>query len=240
MYLMGSDEYECDICGFREKWDAHDDHRGDMWECERCGKHFCTNCIKKACGEEDFRKMLSETDNVLCPECWKNQPQKKKFSINIRETLETQVTVEAENKEDALREAEKRWKNGEYILDADNFQGADFWEDKTGDEFGELRRAWQDGLPPQARGRSMSDCVNKKSCIDYARLGENAECYLCPDYKAPMTNADRIRAMSDEDLAILLSRCFVNCIAGPCTLHDNSHSRGCITEWLRQPAEEEA
>lgn len=40
MYLMGSDEYECDICGFREKWDAHDDHRGDMWECERCGKHY--------------------------------------------------------------------------------------------------------------------------------------------------------------------------------------------------------
>ena len=40
MYLMGRDEYECDICGFREKWDAHDDHRGDMWECERCGKHF--------------------------------------------------------------------------------------------------------------------------------------------------------------------------------------------------------
>ena len=40
MYLMGSDEYECDICGFREKWDAHDDHRGDLWECERCG-----NCL---------------------------------------------------------------------------------------------------------------------------------------------------------------------------------------------------
>ena len=60
MYLMGSDEYECDICGFREKWDAHDDHRGDMWECERCGKHFCTNCFKKACGEENFRKMLSD------------------------------------------------------------------------------------------------------------------------------------------------------------------------------------
>lgn len=127
MYLMGRDEYECDICGFREKWDAHDDHRGDMWECERCGKHFCTNCFKKACGEEDFRKMLSETDNVLCPECWQNQSQKKEFSINIRETLETQVAVEAENEEAALREVERRWKNGEYILDADNFQGADFW-----------------------------------------------------------------------------------------------------------------
>ena len=127
MYLMGSDEYECDICGFRGKWDAHDDHRGDLWECERCGKHFCTNCFKKACGEEDFRKMLSETDNVLCPECWQNQPQEKEFSINIRETLETQVVVEAESEETALREAERRWKNGEYILDADNLQGTDFW-----------------------------------------------------------------------------------------------------------------
>lgn len=118
MYLMGRDEYECDICGFREKWDAHDDHRGDMWECERCGKHFCTNCFKQACGEEDFRKMLSETDNVLCPECWQNQSQKKAFSINIRETLETQVAVEAENEEAALREVERRWKNGEYIVAA--------------------------------------------------------------------------------------------------------------------------
>lgn len=145
MYMMNNDQYECDICGFRGKWDAHDDRRGNLWECERCGKHFCTNCFKKACGEEDFRKMLSETDNVFCPECWNSQTNQKEFRINIREELETQVTVEAENKEDALREVEKRWKNGEYILDADNFQGVDFWEDATGNEFGELRRAWLDG-----------------------------------------------------------------------------------------------
>lgn len=69
----------------------------------------------------------------------------KEFDINIRETLETQVTVEADNEENALREAERRWKDGEYILDADNFQGVDFWEDATGNEFGELRRAWLDG-----------------------------------------------------------------------------------------------
>ena len=29
--------------------------------------------------------------------------------------------------EAALRKVERRWKNGEYILDADNFQGVDFW-----------------------------------------------------------------------------------------------------------------
>lgn len=69
----------------------------------------------------------------------------KEFDINIRETLETQVTVEAENEEDALREAECRWKNGDYILDADNLQGVDFWADGQEDEFGKLRRAWLDG-----------------------------------------------------------------------------------------------
>ena len=69
----------------------------------------------------------------------------KEFDINIREILETQVTVEAENEEDALREAECRWKDGDYILDADNFQGVDFWADGQEDEFGKLRRAWQEG-----------------------------------------------------------------------------------------------
>lgn len=143
MYLMNSDLYECDLCGFKEKWDAHDDRRGDLWECERCGKHFCTACFEKACGKEDFTKMLSETDKVLCPECWNSQTDQKEFRINIRETLETQVTVDAENKEDALREVKKRWERGEYILDG--FQRADFWEGESGDEFGELRRAWMDG-----------------------------------------------------------------------------------------------
>ena len=37
------------------------------------------------------------------------------------------MAVEAESEEAALREVERRWKNGEYILDADNFQGVDFW-----------------------------------------------------------------------------------------------------------------
>lgn len=90
----------------------------------------------------------------------------------------------------------------------------------------------------------MSDCVNKKSCIDYARLGENAECYLCPDYKAPMTNADRIRAMSDEELAY-----FISDIADTCERNTecNQHCCGCVEsyceyarclDWLQQPAEE--
>ena len=74
----------------------------------------------------------------------------------------------------------------------------------------------------------MSNCVNKETCIEYARLGENTECYLCPDYKAPMSNADRIRAMDDEKLAIFL------CLEG----WRMGETQECM-EWLQQPAEEE-
>lgn len=69
----------------------------------------------------------------------------KEFDINIRETLETQVTVEAENEEDALREVERRWKDGEYILDADNSQNVDFWTNGEEDGIGEVMRAWREG-----------------------------------------------------------------------------------------------
>ena len=40
------------------------------------------------------------------------------YDIAIREPLEMTVTVEAENREEARRMVEERWKNGEYILDA--------------------------------------------------------------------------------------------------------------------------
>ena len=173
MYLMNSDLYECDICGFKEKWDAHDDRRGDLWECERCGKHFCTNCFKKACGEEDFRKMLSETDNVLCPECWNSQKSQKEFRINIREILETQVTVDAENKEDALREVEKRWENGEYILDADNFQRVDFWEDEAAKQIELLEKRGASHHRETRRSVFLEQYPN-------ARLDSQNTPYICP------------------------------------------------------------
>ena len=51
MYSMVKDTYTCDTCGFEEKWDAHDDHRGDIWECECCGAHFCTDCFVKSLAE---------------------------------------------------------------------------------------------------------------------------------------------------------------------------------------------
>lgn len=49
------------------------------------------------------------------------------YDIAIRETLEMTVTVEAESREEARRMVEERWKNGEYILDADSFKDVEFY-----------------------------------------------------------------------------------------------------------------
>ena len=49
------------------------------------------------------------------------------YDIAIRETLEMTVTVEAESREEARRMVAERWKNGEYILDADSFKDVEFY-----------------------------------------------------------------------------------------------------------------
>ncbi len=61
----------------------------------------------------------------------------------------------------------------------------------------------------------------------------------CGAYKPPMTNADRIRAMSDEELAKWLM------IAGICIRDfedcqcDGVSCRQCRLNWLQQPAKDE-
>lgn len=50
----------------------------------------------------------------------------KEFDINITETLEKTVTVEAENREEAEKKVEQAYYNSEYILDSENFTGVKF------------------------------------------------------------------------------------------------------------------
>lgn len=49
------------------------------------------------------------------------------YDITIREMLEMTVTVEAESREEARQIVADRWKNGEYILDADSFKDVEFY-----------------------------------------------------------------------------------------------------------------
>ena len=73
-----------------------------------------------------------------------------------------------------------------------------------------------------------------KICADGCYLaGTDSQISFCRLYK-PQTNADRIRAMSDEELAELL--CTDHCvqIRGNNKLCDGTCFL-CVEEWLRQP-----
>ena len=50
----------------------------------------------------------------------------KEFDINITETLEKTVTVEAENREEAEEKVQQAYYNSEYVLDSENFTGVKF------------------------------------------------------------------------------------------------------------------
>ena len=51
---------------------------------------------------------------------------KKTYNVLITETLQKTVLVEAETEQEAHRRVSDAWKNSEYILDADSFQGVEF------------------------------------------------------------------------------------------------------------------
>ena len=51
---------------------------------------------------------------------------KKMYKVLITETLQMTVLGEAETEQEAHRRVSDAWKNSEYILDADSFQGVEF------------------------------------------------------------------------------------------------------------------
>ncbi|MCD8195777.1 MAG: DUF3846 domain-containing protein [Lachnospiraceae bacterium] len=51
----------------------------------------------------------------------------KEYDITIAETLKKTVTVEAENSEEAQEIVEDRWRDGEYVLDAESFSEVDYF-----------------------------------------------------------------------------------------------------------------
>ena len=51
----------------------------------------------------------------------------REYEVTITETLEMTVTVEAESREEARQIVADRWKNSEYILDADSFKDVEFY-----------------------------------------------------------------------------------------------------------------
>ena len=50
----------------------------------------------------------------------------KKFDVEITETLQRTVTVEAASQEEAERMVDRGWCNGDYVLNAEDYVGVDF------------------------------------------------------------------------------------------------------------------
>lgn len=85
-----------------------------------------------------------------------------------------------------------------------------------------------------------------KACKHYTRVGEMCEGILdiiepgeveCWGYERAI-NADRIRAMSDEELvAFMMADLPCDALYGQmCTIY-HGNCEGCVRDWLRQPAE---
>lgn len=50
----------------------------------------------------------------------------KTYKIRIIETLSRDIDIQADDIDDAFDEIEHKYQNGEIVLDADDFQGAEF------------------------------------------------------------------------------------------------------------------
>lgn len=104
--------------------------------------------------------------------------------------------------------------------------------------------------------KAFAMCPYRKFCgtIENATFTDNSECAACNRSveDKPMTNADRIRAMSDEELAGFLMSCdagnFLDAICNEddCPEYDGETfgcSVNCLTaviNWLHKPAKDNA
>ena len=86
----------------------------------------------------------------------------------------------------------------------------------------------------------LQRCAHPRPCYDDGKCHYKGEC----GHKAPLTNADRIRAMSDEELAEQFV--FMSTICEFCVKRKNCEEvpgyKYCmegILDWLQQPAEED-
>ena len=85
------------------------------------------------------------------------------------------------------------------------------------------------GVMPNKKNPSATDlyCLD---CGAWQKFATKDEIRLYQCKKGPITNADRIRAMSDHDLAVFLEH----------AMYDSSEPDWMtVLSWLQQPAEEE-
>ena len=81
----------------------------------------------------------------------------------------------------------------------------------------------------------LQRCAHSRPCYDDGKCHYKGEC----GHKAPLTNADRIRAMSDEELVEFIKNIKVRAALCKAVGNNDAFEELCSAEWLQQPAPEE-
>ena len=85
----------------------------------------------------------------------------------------------------------------------------------------------------------MAKCTGVRCPMQYGYNVEECNKTDCPYRTEPVTNADKIRAMSDEELANIMAGTpickerYMDCIK------DGLDCEACLLEWLKQPTKGE-
>ena len=85
MFMMDSDTYVCDECGTLFPFLSPGDQYGGIWECEDCGKHFCTDCFIRSASRKDFDTMLAEDSIVRCADCYKEMEDENMSNLSMEQ-----------------------------------------------------------------------------------------------------------------------------------------------------------
>ena len=87
----------------------------------------------------------------------------------------------------------------------------------------------------------MAKCTGLRCPMQVGYKVDECDYKDCPWRTEPITNADRIRSMSDEELAEFIDRCEMNDIDYAKTFCDLCNGQyecdQCRLDWLQQPAE---
>ena len=81
----------------------------------------------------------------------------------------------------------------------------------------------------------LQRCTHPRPCFDDGKCHYKGEC----GHKAPLTNADRIRSMSDEELVEFIKHIKVRAALCKAVKNNDAFEELCSAEWLQMPAEED-
>ena len=83
----------------------------------------------------------------------------------------------------------------------------------------------------------MAKCTGMRCPMQYGYKVDECNHTDCPYRTEPMTNADRIRAMTDEELEEFIQTIKTRAALCKAVKNNDAFNELCSAEWLKQPAE---